>query len=52
MDKRFIIDSETLQKLTGSARYSSAKIQHELGFKPQHSLQQSLPEIIRYLETS
>lgn len=46
---RFMFDSEALDKLTGSAYYSSAKIQHELGFKPQHTLRQSLPEIAHYL---
>ena len=47
--RRFIFDSDALQKLTGSACYSSAKIAQELEFHPQHTLQQSLPEIIRYL---
>jgi nucleoside-diphosphate-sugar epimerase len=48
--RRFPIDSDTLRKLTDSACYSSAKIRRELGFKSQHTLQQTLPEIIRYLE--
>jgi nucleoside-diphosphate-sugar epimerase len=48
--RRFLIDSDTLQKLSGSARYSSAKIRRELGFNSQHTLQQTLPDIIRYLE--
>jgi len=47
--KRFIFDSDALEKLTGSAEYSSAKITTELGFQPQYSLQESLPDIIRYL---
>jgi len=47
--RRFIIDSDTLRKLTSSACYSSAKITKELGFYPQQTLQQSLPLIIRYL---
>lgn len=48
--RRFMFDSDALYKLTGSACYSSAKIARELGFRPQHTLQQSLPEIIRYLK--
>jgi nucleoside-diphosphate-sugar epimerase len=47
--RRFIFDSDRLQKLSASARYSSAKISSELGYQPQHTLPQSLPEIIRYL---
>ena len=47
--RRFFLDTDSLQKLTGSAWYSSAKITKELGFYPQHTLQQSLQEIIRYL---
>lgn len=47
--RRFIFDSDTQQKLLGSARYSSKKIENELGFKAKYSLQQSLPEIVRYL---
>ncbi|WP_031434442.1 NAD-dependent epimerase/dehydratase family protein [Methylomarinum vadi] len=46
---RFPIDSDALQKLTASAWYSSDKITQELGFVPQHTLKESLPEIIRYL---
>ena len=49
--RRFIIDNDSLQKLTGSACYSSAKITKELGFYPQQTLQQSLPEIMRYLDS-
>jgi len=47
--RRFIFDSDALQKLTGSAWYSSAKIEHELGFKAQRTLQASLPDIVQYL---
>jgi UDP-glucose 4-epimerase len=49
--RRFPFDSDALDKLTGSAWYSSAKIQRELGFIPQHTLQSSLPEIVRYLQS-
>jgi nucleoside-diphosphate-sugar epimerase len=47
--RRFLFDSDALLKLSGSASYSSAKISRELGFFPQHTLAQSLPDIIRYL---
>lgn len=47
--RRFPFDSAALLKLTGSACYSSAKIRRELGFMPQHSLQTSLPDIVRFL---
>lgn len=49
MGRRFPFDSAALHKLTGSAWYSSAKIQRELGFKPRQTLQSSLPGIVRYL---
>lgn len=47
--RRFPLDSDALQKLTGSAWYSSAKIERELGFRAQHTLRQALPDIVRYL---
>ena len=47
--RRIPFDSAALLKLTGSACYSSAKIRRELGFMPQHSLQTSLPDIVRFL---
>lgn len=47
--RRFPIDSDSLEKLTGSAWYSSAKIVRELGFQPQHTLWKALPDIIRHL---
>jgi UDP-glucose 4-epimerase len=47
--RRFPIDSDSLEKLTGSAWYSSAKISRELGFQPRHTLRKALPDIIRHL---
>lgn len=47
--RSFSFDSAALLKLTGSACYSSAKIRRELGFIPRHSLQSSLPDIVRFL---
>jgi len=51
-DRRFMFDSDALQKLTGSACYSSAKIEHELGFKANRNLREALSEIVQYLGTS
>ncbi len=50
--RRFFFDSDALQKLTASAWYSSDKIVRELGFCPNYSLKDSLPDIIRYLDNS
>lgn len=49
--RRCPFDSDTLDKLTGSAWYSSAKIQGELGFVPQKTLQTALPDIVSYLQS-
>jgi nucleoside-diphosphate-sugar epimerase len=43
--RRFIFDSAALAKLIGSAWYSSARLQRELGWRPAHTLRESLPEI-------
>jgi len=48
--RRFVFDSDALDKLTGSACYSSRKIERELGFSAFYHLHDSLPEIIRFLE--
>lgn len=48
--RRFMLDSDALDKLTGSACYSSVKIQRELGFRPKGDLHSVLPEIIAYLD--
>lgn len=44
--RRFIFDSDALEKLTGSAWYSSKKLETQLGFHPQHSLRESLRAMI------
>jgi len=44
--RRFMFDSDTLEKLAGSACYSSQKIEQELGFRPKHHLRESLQDII------
>ncbi|GAB4507059.1 MAG: SDR family oxidoreductase [Sulfuricaulis sp.] len=44
--KRFILDSDSLDKLVGSACYSSDKISHFLGYRPERNLLEALPEMI------
>jgi len=51
-ERRFTFDSDALDKLIGSACYTSAKLERELGFKPARHLRESLPEIVRYLHGS
>jgi nucleoside-diphosphate-sugar epimerase len=46
--KRFIFDSDALDKLIGSAWYSSEKISHELGYRPTVTLEDALPEMIAW----
>lgn len=43
--RRFVIDIDSLEKLIGSAHYSSAKIQRDLNYRPVHRLEDSLPEM-------
>ena len=45
--RRFVFDSDTLEKLAGSAWYSSQKIEAGLGFQAKHHLRESLPHIIQ-----
>jgi nucleoside-diphosphate-sugar epimerase len=45
--RRFMFDSDTLEKLAGSAYYSSQKIEQELGFRAHHHLRESLSDIIQ-----
>jgi nucleoside-diphosphate-sugar epimerase len=47
--RRFMFDSDTLEKLAGSAWYSSQKIEQEQGFRAKYHLQDSLPDIIKSL---
>jgi nucleoside-diphosphate-sugar epimerase len=47
--RRFLFDSDALDKLIGSACYSSEKIQRELGFRPAWDLRSALPEIVTSL---
>jgi UDP-glucose 4-epimerase len=44
--KRFLFDSEVLEKLAGSALYDGGRICRELGFRPTRNLMGSMPEIV------
>lgn len=46
--KRFVFDSDALEKLTGSAWYSSEKIARELGYHPSVSFENALPDLIAW----
>ena len=47
--RRFMFDSDALDKLISTACYSSEKIQRELGFRPTRDLRSALPEIVSSL---
>ncbi|ADE16644.1 NAD-dependent epimerase/dehydratase [Nitrosococcus halophilus Nc 4] len=44
------LNSQVVYKLIGSAWYSCAKIRRELGYRPRHSLETALPEILANLD--
>lgn len=46
------VTSEAVQKLVGSAWYSSAKIQRELGYRPSRDLYSCIPEMVREYRAS
>ena len=46
--KRFLFDSDALDKLVGSAWYSSEKISRELGYCPTVTLEDAMPEMIAW----
>jgi nucleoside-diphosphate-sugar epimerase len=50
--RRFTLDSAALEKLLGSAWYSSEKITRELNYRPAHTLKDSLPEMVAELRKS
>jgi len=50
--KRFMFDSDALDKLIGSAWYSSEKISRELGYKPARRFEDALPEMIAWYRTA
>jgi len=48
--RRFFFDSDVLNKISGSAWFSSKKIERELGFKPDYDLEKALPEMLKQEE--
>lgn len=50
--RRLLFDSDTLNKISGSAWFSSEKIERQLGFKPDYNLEKTLPEMIRQQENN
>jgi len=44
--KRFLFDSDALEKLIGSAWYSSESISRDLGYRPTRSFEDAIPELI------
>ena len=44
--RRLFFDSDTLNKLAGSAWFFSDKIERELGFKPNYDLERTLSEML------
>ena len=44
--RRFVFDFGTLEKLLGSAWYSSEKIRRELGYRPKRAFDDSIEEIV------
>lgn len=47
--RRFLFDSDALEKLIGSAWYSSKRIEDRLGFRAKWDLEKALPEMIEEL---
>ena len=50
--RRFVFDADALNKLTGSAWFSSEKIQTFLGFNPEWTLEKALPEMVSVTKDS
>ena len=50
--RRFLFDSDALEKLIGSAWHSSEKITRELGYRPTVSFEGALPELITWYRKS
>jgi UDP-glucose 4-epimerase len=46
--RRFLFDSDALEKLIGSAWYSCEKISRELGYRPSVAFEDALPELIAW----
>ena len=50
--RRFLFDSDALEKLIGSAWFSSEKISRELGYRPTLTFEEALPELIAWYRKS
>ncbi|MEO5657930.1 MAG: NAD-dependent epimerase/dehydratase family protein [Nitrospiria bacterium] len=50
--RRFVFDSDALEKLTGNAWFSSEKIARELGFRPRVTFEDALPELIAWYRST
>lgn len=48
--RRFVFDSEALEKLVGNAWYTSALAQRELGWSPRFTIRDALPEMCGRLQ--
>ncbi|MDD5596375.1 MAG: NAD-dependent epimerase/dehydratase family protein [Victivallaceae bacterium] len=48
--RRFFFDSDALNKISGSAWFSSEKIERQLGFMPDYDLEAALPEMLKQKE--
>ncbi len=46
--RRFVFDSNTYDRLLGSAHYDSARIRETLGFQPRWDLERALPAMVRH----
>jgi UDP-glucose 4-epimerase len=44
--RRFVFDSDALEKLVGNAWFSSEKAQSELGYRPRRGLEESIPLMV------
>ena len=50
--RRFVLDTDVLDKLIGSAWYSAERISRELGYRPVYGLKDVLPEMVVELRKS
>ncbi|MEJ2721087.1 MAG: NAD-dependent epimerase/dehydratase family protein [bacterium] len=48
--RRFVFDSQTYNRLLGSASYDSTRIREVLGFEPRWDLESALPDMVRAME--
>ncbi len=46
--RRFVFDSDALEKLLGSAWYSAEKIKRELGYRPKHAFDDAVEEMVTH----